>query len=410
MIHFISTVSKYYYITILEPKKIMKIKNQYMKNNNENYLKQQSHMRSETAINVTKTWMPDKDKYKSYVDKIYETGWVTSYSPLVQELEKRLTAYLNVKNIVLVSSGTAALEIAYKLLKLKGEVITTPFSFIATTSSLVNSGLKPIYADIDPQTFNMDPENIEALITEKTSAIVPVHVFGNACEMDSVEAIAKKHDLKVIYDAAHTFDVDYEGESILKCGDVSVISFQATKLFHTIEGGAIIIEDDDMANEAKMLSNFGINGSESIGYLGMNAKMNEFQAAMGLCVLDDIEYILQERKRISMLYKDHLSEKVQLQKQNVKSTKNYSYVPIVLPSEEKCLEIQHTLNEHNIYPRRYFYPSLDTLDFIEIENECAVSRSISSRILCLPIYPGLEEKIIMDIVQVVNSIVNDEEC
>lgn len=187
-------------------------------------------------INVTKTWLPDKKKYYSYIDEIYKNGWVTNNGPLVRELESRLAKFLDVKNIVLVANGTIALEIAYRLLRLSGEVVTTPFSFVATTSSLVSNGLKPVFADIDTHTFTLDPENIESKITSETSAIVPVHVFGNTCEIEKIQAIAKKHELKVIYDAAHAFNVNYKGESVLKHGDVSTLSFHATKLFHTIEG------------------------------------------------------------------------------------------------------------------------------------------------------------------------------
>ena len=195
-------------------------------------------------INVTKTYMPDKEKYISYIDKIYESGWVTNNGPLVQELESRLAKFLGVKNIVLVSNGTVALEIAYRLLKLKGEVITTPFSFVATTSSLVSNGLKPIFCDIDKESLNLDPKKLEERITDKTSAIVPVHVFGNACEVESIEKIADKHNLKVIYDAAHAFGENYKNESLLNYGDVSTLSFHATKIFHSIEGGALIINDE----------------------------------------------------------------------------------------------------------------------------------------------------------------------
>ena len=360
------------------------------------------NMRNKNAINVTKTWLPDKEKYISYLDKIYETGWVTSYSPLVRELESKLATYLGVKNIVLVSSGTAALEVAYRLLDLKGEVITTPFSFVATTSSLVFNGLKPIFADIDSHTFCLDPANIEKLITPETSAIVPVHVFGNACQVEQIDAIAKENNLKVIYDAAHTFGVEYKGESILNYGDISTLSFQATKLFHTIEGGALIINDESLVAEARRIINFGINGEESIGSLGINAKMNEFEAAMGLCVLDDMPEIIEERKKIFNMYIDELKDLVTFQEQNKHSTQNYSYVPIVLKNEEEMKQIKERLNGENIFPRRYFYPSLDTLNYIEPKQYCPTSRDISSRILCLPIYPGLnknDQKKIINIIK-----------
>ncbi|MDX4071374.1 DegT/DnrJ/EryC1/StrS family aminotransferase [Aliarcobacter skirrowii] len=344
-------------------------------------------------INVTKTYLPNKEKYKKYVDEIYENGWLTNNGPLVQRLEKRLAEYLGVKNIILVSNGTVALEIAYRTLDIKGFAITTPFSFVATTSSLVTNNILPIFADIDSNSFNLDPKNIEKLITPNTSAIVPVHVFGNACEVEEIEEIAKKHNLKVIYDAAHAFDVQYENKSVLNYGDISTLSFHATKLFHTIEGGALIINDDDLAQKAKYLINFGIKNQEEIPHLGTNAKMNEFEAAMGLCVLDDIEKIKEKRKDILEIYTRELKDLVLFQKQNEKATQNYSYFPVMFKSEEQLLKAQKALNEKQIFPRRYFYPSLDTLTYIEPKQECKISRDISKRILCLPIFPELEKDV-----------------
>ena len=346
--------------------------------------------------------MPDKQKYFTYVDKIYESGWITNQGPLVQELQTRLAEYLGVKNIVLVANGTIALEIAYRLLHLKGEVITTPFSFVATTSSLVSNGLKPVFADIDPKTLNLDPKNIEAVISEQTAAILPVHVFGNACEVENIEQIADKYNLKVIYDAAHTFGVNYKGKSLLSHGDVSTISFHATKLFHTIEGGALIINDDSLVQDANYLINFGIDSPGSVKALGINAKMNEFEAAMGLCVLDEIEQITQKRKYIYEIYKSELKDLVKFQELNEDSIQNYSYFPIILKDEAQTLKIQKALNEQEIFPRRYFYPSLDTLRYIEPKQFCKLSRDIASRILCLPIYSGLsktEQKQIINILK-----------
>ena len=341
-------------------------------------------------INVTKTYLPNKEKYKKYIDEIYENGWLTNNGPLVQRLEKRLAEYLGVKNMILVANGTVALEIAYRTLDIKGFAITTPFSFVATTSSLVTNNILPIFADIDPNSFNLDPKNIEKLITPNTSAIVPVHVFGNACEVEDIEQIAKKHDLKVIYDAAHAFDVKYKGKSVLNYGDISTLSFHATKLFHSIEGGALIINDDELVQKVRYLINFGIKNQEEIPYLGTNAKMNEFEAAMGLCVLDDIENIKNSRKEVYETYQKELKDLVQFQEQNINASQNYSYFPIVLKSEEQLLKIQKALNDENIFPRRYFYPSLDTLEYIEPKQECKISRDISKRILCLPIYSELE--------------------
>lgn len=344
-------------------------------------------------INVTKSYLPNKDKYKAYIDEIYENGWLTNNGPLVQRLEKRLAEYLGVKNLILVSNGTVALEIAYRTLDIRGFVITTPFSFVATTSSLVTNNILPIFGDINEKSFNLDPENIENLITPNTSAILPVHVFGNACEVEKIEQIANKYNLKVIYDAAHAFDVKYKDKSVLNYGDISTLSFHATKLFHSIEGGAIIINDDNLVQKARYLINFGIKNAEEIPHLGTNAKMNEFEAAMGLCVLDDIEEIKERRKDILENYRKELKDLVQFQEQNKNATENYSYFPVVFKSEEQLLKVQKALNEKQIFPRRYFYPSLDTLEYIEPKQECKISRDISKRILCLPIYAELEKYI-----------------
>ena len=354
-------------------------------------------------INVTKTYLPNKEKYKQYVDEIYANGWITNNGPLLQRLEKRIAEYLGVKNIVLVSNGTIALEIAYRTLGVTGFAITTPFSFVATTSSLVTNNILPIFADIDENTFNISPANIENLITVHTSAIVAAHVFGNACEVEEVEAIAKKYNLKLIYDGAHAFDVNYKGKSILSYGDISTLSFHATKLFHTIEGGALIINDDSLVEKARYLINFGIEGPESIPHLGTNAKMNEFEAAMGLCVLDEIEDINQKRKEVYELYQRELQSFVKLQKNNADASNNYSYFPIVLKDESQVLNVQKALNEKNIFPRRYFYPSLDTLSYIEPKQICEISRDISNRILCLPLYPELSNEEQVLIVKIVKE-------
>lgn len=340
-------------------------------------------------INITKTYLPNKQKFLTYVDKIYKNGWVTNNGPLIRELEERLADYLNVKNIVLVANGTIALEIAYRLLNLQDEVITTPFSFVATTSSLVSNGLKPIFADINSATFNIDPENIESVISEKTSGIVPVHVFGNICDMEEIKKIASKHNLKVIYDAAHAFGIKYKGECISIYGDVSTLSFHATKLFHTIEGGALIINDDTLVQEARFLINFGIDGPDSVKVLGTNAKMNEFEAAMGLCVLDDMDIILAKRKTIYDLYFESLKDCVLFQSKNTDNTQNYSYFPVIFESEKQTLAVQKLLNDNGVFPRRYFHPSLDTLNYLESAQVMPISRDIASRIMCLPLYPSL---------------------
>ncbi len=354
-------------------------------------------------INVTKTYLPDKEKYHKYIDDIYLSGSITNYGPLVKKLEERLASYLGVKNIVLVANGTVALEIAYRTLEIRGYVITTPFSFVATTSSLVTNGLKPIFVDIDKDTLNIDTEHIENNITSNTSAIVPVHVFGNVCEVEMIDKIAKDNNLKIIYDAAHAFDVKYKEKSILSYGDISTLSFHATKLFHTIEGGALIINDDSLVQKARYLINFGIENEESIPGLGTNAKMNEFEAAMGLCLLDEIEDIIKKRKNLYNLYIKGLDGILKFQKQNENMDYNYSYFPVIFQSEQEMLRVKEALNKNDIFPRRYFYPSLDSLNYIEPKQFMKNSREISSKILSLPIYPQLSIENVEKIISIIKE-------
>ncbi len=329
---------------------------------------------------------------------------MTNNGPLVQELTSRLEKYLGVENLLLVSNGTLALQVAYKVLGIKGEAITTPFSFVATTSSLVWEGINPIFADIDPETLCIDASKIEETFTSRTSAIVPVHVFGNTCEISRIEEIAQKHNIKTIYDAAHAFAIKYKGRSVLSYGDASILSFHATKLFHTIEGGAIVFKKKDDYEKARLMINFGIDGPDSIVELGINAKMNEFQAAMGLCVLDGIDSEISERQRLWKYYEKKLiSNNCRLQKRNIHSNNNYMYFPLLLKNKEIMHKIKQRLNDKNINPRRYFYPSLDTLAFVENRNSCPISRDISSKILCLPIYSDLTFEDITQIVKIIQD-------
>lgn len=354
-------------------------------------------------INVTKTYLPNINKYKSYIDEIFQSGKITNSGPLVQKLEKKLANYLGVKNIVLVANGTVALEIAYRTLGIKGFAITTPFSFVATTSSLITNGLLPIFADIDHQTLNIDPKKIEKQITPNTSAIVATHVFGIPCEVEEIEKIAKRYNLKIVYDGAHSFGVNYKDRNIANYGDITTLSFHATKIFHTIEGGALIINDDELVQKARYLINFGIKNEEEIPHLGTNAKMNEFEAAMGLCILDDIEEITKRRKEIYVTYQKELNSILKFQEQNENATKNYSYFPVIFKSEEQLLKVQKALHDKQVFPRRYFYPSLDTLTYIEPKQECKISRDISKRILCLPIYSELENVIQVQIISIIKA-------
>lgn len=354
-------------------------------------------------IPVTKAYLPNKEKYQSYVDRIFQSGWLTNNGSLLQELERRLADYLGVKNIILVANGSFALQLAYKALALEGEVITTPFSFAATTSTLAWEGLKPVFADINPKTFNIDPAQIEAHINPNTSAIVPVHVFGNPCDVEAIQAIADKHKLKVVYDAAHAFGSEYEDQSVLNFGDISTLSFHSTKLFHTIEGGAVITNDDELAKKVRLMINFGISSPTSIESVGTNAKMNEFEAAMGLCVLDDVDTIRQRREDIWQVYTNELSNIVELQQWNKHGKNNCAYAPVLFENEDQLLKIEDKLKENDILPRRYFYPSLDTLSYLNSKQICNNSRDIASRILCLPIYPDLSNSNVGNIIQIIKK-------
>ena len=342
---------------------------------------------------VTKIYMPNKERFKAYIDGIYESGWLTNNGPLVQKLEKELESYLGVKNLLCVSSGTDALQLAYRILEMEGEVITTPFSFVATTSAIAVEGLTPIFADIDQESFNIDPKNIEDTVNEKTCAIAPCHVFGNACKIDEIDEIAQKHNLKVIYDASHAFDVKYKEKHILNYGDISTISFHATKMFQTIEGGAIIIKDDALYEKAKLVRNYGSSGPDSVSMLGVNAKMNEVEAAMGLCMLEEEDIIQKERKESHEFYTAQLQAYVQLQKKNEYATQSYSYFPVVFKSEDEMNKVREALLEQDIAARQYFKPSLDTLPYVEQRKVMSNSRDIASRILVIPMHSNVESKV-----------------
>ncbi|MCQ4314697.1 DegT/DnrJ/EryC1/StrS family aminotransferase [Stutzerimonas zhaodongensis] len=350
-------------------------------------------------INVTKSYLGKKTKFLGYVDSIYASGWLTNQGPLVAELEERLRDYLGVRNIILTNNGTLALQIAYRALNLAGSAITTPFSFVATTSSLKWEGIRPIFADIDEASWNLDPSAIEARIDTDTQAIVATHVFGNACDVEGIAQIAERHRLKVIYDGAHAFSVRYKDRSVLNWGDISTLSFHATKLFHTIEGGAIVTNDDALAARIRLLCNFGIVDTDIIDGIGINAKLNEFAAAMGLCILDDIALILEQREEIARRYETQLGDHFDLQQQQHHSQRNHSYFPIALASESQLLRCRAALNAQGINPRRYFYPSLDTLGYLQPQSPQTRSRALSRRVLCLPIYPGLPRHVQNTVIQ-----------
>ena len=347
-------------------------------------------------IPVTKPYLPNREKLNQYIDGIYERNWLTNNGPLVQELTQRLASYLGVENLLLVSNGTLALQVAYHALGItaadKPEAITTPFTFIATASSLKWQGVEPVFTDIDADTWCLDPAKIEDKITANTKAIVPVHVFGNACDVEAIDTIAQKYNLKVIYDAAHAFGVTFKDKSLLAYGDAATLSFHATKLFHSIEGGAIVFKHKEDLDRAKKAINFGIVGPEEIDSLGINAKMNEFQAAMGLCVLDELENNLSSRSAVWNTYAEVLGTQFQLQKIHPGVQYNYAYFPVVFDTAEQATQVLNALKENDVIARRYFYPSLDTVDYFQIEEHQPLSKDIASRILCLPIYDDLDNK------------------
>lgn len=345
-------------------------------------------------INVTKSYLPPLKEYVKYLEKIWDKTHLTNFGPLSVDLETKLKKHLGVKYLFFVSNGTIALQIALKALDLKKEIITTPFTYVATTSSIVWENCTPIFADIDPETLCIDPASIESKITKNTQAILAVHVYGNSCNVKEIRRIAKKHNLKVIYDAAHAFDVEKDGKSVLNFGDISTISFHATKLFHTIEGGAIATNDAKLADKIFHLRNFGHVGSskpETIASLGINGKNSEFHAAMGLCILPRIRSLISSRKKIAKRYDKLLGKKVKRPDFSNNSKSNYSYYPIIFESEKQLLRVKNALNDNDIFPRRYFYPSLNMLSYVK-KCRVPVSENISKRILCIPIYPSLPIK------------------
>lgn len=354
-------------------------------------------------IPVTKTFFPPIEDYQAQLKRIWKNEWLTNRGKLVNELETRLIDHLEVSNAILMTNGTLPIQIALKILGEGGEIITTPFSYVATTSAIVWENCTPVFVDIDPDYLTIDETKIEAAITPKTTAILATHVFGNPCNIEEIEKIAKRHDLKVIYDAAHCFGIKYKGKSIFEYGDVSTCSFHATKLFHTGEGGAIFCKDNDLNHKLFYSHNFGHNGPTAFHGPGINAKMSELQAAMGLCVLPHIKEIQEARKKVVDYYDKYLNfSKVQSLKIREETFWNYSYYPVLFENETKLLKAQNDLNVEKIYPRRYFFPSLNELNYLRVQ-PCPTSSNVAPRILCLPLYKGLDKEILKIIVEIINK-------
>lgn len=356
-------------------------------------------------IPVTKPFSPPIDEYQQFLDGIWERNWFTNNGPLVNDLELKLKRYLGLNHLLYVSNGTIAIQIALKVLGITKKVITTPFSYVATTSSLVWEGCTPVFVDINPQTFNIDPSKIEAAIDSDTEAILATHCFGNPCDIDAIDKIAKKHDLKVIYDAAHCFGTTYKGKSVFAYGDVSTASFHATKLFHTIEGGAVFTQDPNLLKRMVYMRNFGHDGPEKFNGVGINGKNSEFHAAMGLVNLNHVDAILKNRKNQYDLYLNALKElPVYFQKTDSNSKNNYSYFPLVFQNETQTLEVKRALEKNDIYPRRYFYPSLNQIGYTKgiVPNSEKTSKSI----LCLPLYQGLKNIDQFRIIQILKETIS----
>jgi dTDP-4-amino-4,6-dideoxygalactose transaminase len=355
------------------------------------------------TINVTKAFLPPIEDYQTYLRGIWERTWLTNNGPLVNELEKKLIEYTKVNSLSFCTNGTIAIQVALKALEITGEVITTPFSYVATTNSILWENCKPVFVDIREDDFCIDATKIEEKITKNTQAILAVHVYGFPCDVEVIEKIAKKHNLKVIYDAAHAFGVKYKDKSLLSYGDISTCSFHATKLFHTTEGGAIISNIEGYSKKIKLYQTFG-HSEDNYFCLGINGKNSEFHAAMGLCNLPWVEKIIRKRKEISEKYTTELNFGKTLSKpQSILNFEyNYAYYPVLFQSEKKLLEVKDLLSSNKINTRRYFYPSLNSLPFLKHQS-CPISESISLRILALPLFYDLKDKDIIRISKLINS-------
>ena len=345
-------------------------------------------------IPVSKPLLPDPADYAKELNDIWSSSILTNHGPKAQELERALSLYLGIPSLELVANGTLALHIALKAVSRSKKVLTTPFSFIATTSSIVWEGMEPVFVDIKPQDFTIDEDLVEQALKKDDSikTILATHVYGFACNVDRLEELGKRYGVKVIYDAAHAFGVTYDGRSLLTYGDISTLSFHATKVFHTGEGGAVFSKSSETMEKIHLLRNFGFLTPETFAGVGMNAKMSELHAAMGLCLLKIVDGAIEKRRKLSMLYGEILSrnspELTQPQPM-MACSRNYAYFPILCKSETQLERIRTKMEKLSVTTRRYFYPSLNTLSYVT-PSSCPISEDTSKRILCLPLYADLE--------------------
>jgi dTDP-4-amino-4,6-dideoxygalactose transaminase len=341
-------------------------------------------------IHVTRTFLPPREEYLYWLDKAYSSHVLTNNGPIHRELEETLRARFEVPHLKLMANGTLALQLAIRALGVSGEVITTPFSYVATTSAILWEGCTPVFVDIDPKTCCIDPNLIEAAITPATTAILATHVYGIPCDVEAIDAIAKKHRLKVIYDAAHAFDVQYKGRSILQWGDASTLSFHATKLFHTVEGGAVILHDAEADRCLSLLRSFGHIGDEHFT-LGMNAKMSEVHAAMGMAVLPHVEEIIADRMRSIATY-DQALTKLIMRPAIPAEGYNAAYYPIIVKEAHQREAVTIALEAKGVHARRYFHPALNTLSYLPSYSPCPYAEAVAERMLCLPLYHGMKNE------------------
>lgn len=344
-------------------------------------------------IPVNKPFLPPQEEYIKLLSRIWESHWLTNMGPMVKEFESELKEMLQLDNLLFVTNGTIAIQIAIKGLALKGEIITTPFSYVATTSSIVWESCTPVFADIDKNSLNIDPKLIEEKITKKTSAILATHVYGNPCDLEAIQEIADKHSLSVIYDAAHALGVQYNGKSVFKYGDVSTCSLHATKLLHTGEGGLVITKNEDILSKMVKVHNFGHDGPEKFSNLGINGKNSELHAAMGLANLKYLAEIIEKRKLLSEKYDDYFrNTQIKKPKWNENATKNYSYYPVIFQTQTELESVIMKLEKKNIFGRRYFYPSLaKCLPYVK-HQDLKIADDIASRVFCLPLFYDLSVK------------------
>ncbi len=359
-------------------------------------------------IYITRPLLPPIKQVRQKVQEIWESGWLTNMGDQHKRLEIELKEYLKVKYLTLFCNGTIALEIACKALNLKGDVITTPFTFPATITSLLQNNLNPVFCDIKFDDFNINPNLIEDLITPKTCAIMPVHVFGNPCEIEKISKIKLDHNLKLIFDAAHCFGIKYKNIGIGNYGDINMFSFHATKIFHTLEGGALTYNNPDLVDKLALLKNFGIKNEEEVILPGTNGKMNELQAAIGLLTLKLVDKEIQKRKKLTLLYKEKLNDidGIRYLEENKDVNYNYQYFPILIDESKFKLsrnQVYDKLKKYNIFSRKYFYPLSTSYQFLKSKysNNLINAETIAKRVLCLPLYGELTEDDIIKICQII---------